>query len=78
MRGTARRCLLMLIAVCAMAAGGAVLRGAQAPAESDADLAEGQRLFEELDYEHAVPLLSRAISRSSRWLRSSRRRARRS
>src|SRR5215217_6430694 len=61
MRGRARRCLLLVTAVCAMTAGGTVLRGAQAPAGSDADLAEGQRLFEELDYEHAVPLLSRAI-----------------
>ena len=61
MRGTARRCLLLVIAVCSMAASGAVLRGAQAPAGWDADLAEGQRLFDELDYEHAVPLLSRAI-----------------
>jgi PDZ domain/PEGA domain len=62
MRGTARRYLLLVIAVCSMAAsGGAVLRGAQAPAGWDADLAEGQRLFDELDYEHAVPLLSRAI-----------------
>ena len=61
MRGTARRCLLLVIAVCAMAASGAVLRGAQAPAGWDVDLAEGQRLFDELDYEHAVPLLSRAI-----------------
>ena len=61
MRGIARRGLLMVIAVCAMAAGGAVLRGAQAPGGWDVDLAEGQRLFDELDYEHAVPLLSRAI-----------------
>jgi hypothetical protein len=61
MRGRARRCLLLVTAVCAMMAGGTVLRGAQAPAGSDADLAEGQHLFEELDYEHAVPLLSRAI-----------------
>ena len=61
MRGIARRGLLMVIAVCAMAAGGAVLRGAQAPGGWDVDLAEGQRLFDELDYEHALPLLSRAI-----------------
>jgi hypothetical protein len=60
MTGNARRCVLLVIAVCALA-GGAVLRGAQAPAGWDADLAEGQRLFDELDYEHAVPLLSRAI-----------------
>ena len=44
---------------CRPAASG--LRGAQAPATWEADLAEGQRLFDELDYEHAVPLLSRAI-----------------
>jgi hypothetical protein len=61
MRGRARQYLLLVIAVCAMTAGGTVVRGAQAPAGSEADLAEGQRLFEELDYEHAVPLLSRAI-----------------
>src|SRR5687768_8144239 len=61
MRGRARRSLLLVIAVCAMTAGGTVLRGEQAPVGSEADLAEGQRLFEELDYEHAVPLLSRAI-----------------
>ena len=51
----------VLVLPCALGAGGVVLRGAQAPAGWDADLAEGQRLFDELDYEHAVPLLSRAI-----------------
>ena len=60
MRGIARPCI-PAIAICALLAGGPVLRGAQAPAPWEADLAEGQRLFDELDYEHAVPLLSRAI-----------------
>ena len=49
------------IALWALLGSATGLRGAQAPATWDADLADGQRLFEELDYEHAVPLLSRAI-----------------
>jgi len=61
MRGIARHCAVVLVALWALASGGAVLRAAQAPATWESDLAEGQRLFDELDYEHAVPLLSRAI-----------------
>jgi tetratricopeptide (TPR) repeat protein len=34
---------------------------AQAPVASDADLTEAERLFEAFDYEHAAPLLDRAI-----------------
>jgi hypothetical protein len=60
MTGFARRCILA-IALLATLTTGPVLRGSQAPPVWEADLAEGQRLFEELDYEHAVPLLSRAI-----------------
>ena len=61
MRRMGRHCGLVLVAVWALASGGAVLRAAQAPATWESDLAEGQRLFDELDYEHAVPVLSRAI-----------------
>ena len=56
----ARRCIPVVV-LCGMFAAATAVRGAQVPAPWEADLTEGQRLFDELDYEHAVPLLSRAI-----------------
>ncbi len=61
MRGIGWRCATVAIALWALLGSATGLRGAQAPTTWDADLADGQRLFEELDYEHAVPPLSRAI-----------------
>jgi hypothetical protein len=60
MTGIVRR-WIPVIALCAFFAAATGVRGAQVPAPWEADLTEGQRLFDELDYEHAVPLLSRAI-----------------
>jgi tetratricopeptide (TPR) repeat protein len=55
------RSLPVVLAVWLFGPGDLAARGAQGTAPWEADLAEGQRLFGELDYEHAVPVLTRAI-----------------
>ena len=55
------RSLPLVVVVWVLGAGGLAARGAQGTPPWEADLADGQRLFGELDYEHAVPVLTRAI-----------------
>jgi len=55
-----RRWIPAFVAVCLLTPAG-LQAGRQTPALWETDLAEGQRLFNELDYEHAVPVLTRAI-----------------